>query len=125
MTHSVYAPGKGGGATRIGSIKSVKCILFQCQDGSIYGLPLKYVAEARAKYYAEKDKDTTFESEVEYVMKDPYEGIDWFRNNQNPEDFTGKYQLIKPADEKTVEELISEAEASMGYRDVFVPKEEE
>lgn len=74
----------------------MKSVVFTLDNGDQYGLPLEEVAKIRAAYYAAKDPDTTFQEEYEYVMNDSYAGIDWFLNNQDPEDFMGKYFLIKP-----------------------------
>lgn len=64
----------------------MKYITFELENGDLWGLPLEEVAKVRAEYYAAKDPDTTFQEEFDYVMNDSYEGIDWFRNNQDPEE---------------------------------------
>ncbi len=58
----------------------------------IYHLPLKLVAEHRADYYAVEKWGNTKDSEeykeqVDYVMNDSYEGIDWLLNNSDYEDW--------------------------------------
>lgn len=61
-------------------------------EKSIYRIPLEFVAKHRAEYY----KEDGFDEEVEFVMNDNYEGIDWMSNNMNYEDF--KDALIKVKD---------------------------
>lgn len=90
-----------------------KCIVFEREDGSKFALPLIKVAEKRAKYYAEKDKDTTFESEVEFVMNDSFEGIDWFRNQQDPDDFKNDIIQISDMSELSLNELINNSSADI------------
>lgn len=87
----------------------MKYITFTLDNGDVYGLPLEAVAKIRADYYAKKDPETTFQDEYDFVMNDGYEGIDWFQNNQNPEDFTGQYVLIRPGTQKTLLERIGDA----------------
>jgi hypothetical protein len=56
------------------------------EDGYTWLVPLAHVAAHRAKYYAAKDPDTTYQAEYDFVMKDDYEGVDWFQNNMNLSD---------------------------------------
>lgn len=86
----------------------MKYITFELENGDIYGLPLEEVAKARAEYYAKIDPDTTFQEEFDYVMEDGFEGKDWFSNNQNPEDFAGKYVLLKAGEQQTLHDRIRE-----------------
>lgn len=55
-------------------------------SGYVWRVPLLVIAEERARYYAKRDPDTSFEEEVDYVMEDGFEGIDWYQNNMNFED---------------------------------------
>lgn len=89
----------------------MKYITFELENGDLWGLPLEEVAKVRAEYYSAKDPDTTFQEEFDYVMNDSYEGIDWFRNNQDPYDFTGKYILIKAGAEETLYDRIGRSES--------------
>lgn len=74
-----------------------KYLVFQFPYGERWGLPLEEVAKSRAEYYAKVDKDTTYQEEFDYVLNDDYEAVDWYKNNTDPEDFTGKFvQLEKP-----------------------------
>jgi hypothetical protein len=60
----------------------MKVILIKDQ-GYQWHVPLSAVAKNRAAYYAERDKDTTYQDEFDYVMEDEYEGLDWFLNNMD------------------------------------------
>ncbi|OPZ24602.1 MAG: hypothetical protein BWZ03_00077 [bacterium ADurb.BinA186] len=89
----------------------MKYLVITTQDGDEYGLPLELVAKKRAEYYAAKDPDTTYDEEFKYVMEDSYEGIDWFRNNQNADDFKeSDYKLLKPRRLKSLYERIEDRE---------------
>ena len=56
------------------------------RDGSLWDVPALVVAENRAKYYAARDEDTTYEEELSYTLSDHYELMDWAANNMNWED---------------------------------------
>lgn len=60
-------------------------------EKAVYNLPLRFVAEHRAEHYKEEDYD----EEVEYVMGDHYEGIDWLQNNMDYEDFEKALVKVK------------------------------
>ena len=65
----------------------MKVILINTPKGQFH-LPLQIVAEHRADYYAcEVDKheknSPEWQEEVDYAMKDSFEGIDWLINNTN------------------------------------------
>lgn len=64
------------------------------ENGYVWHVPLMFVAENRADYYA-KDPDTTREEEIEYVMGDDFEGIDWFKNNMNFSDAASVANLVQ------------------------------
>ncbi len=88
----------------------MKIIRFECKNGAVWGLPLSVVAEDRAKYYAEKDKDTTYQEEYDFVMRDDYEGRDWFLNNMNAKDVRAHFTEISPPPKLTLDETLEEAE---------------
>lgn len=75
-------------------MKTTKMLAITMVDGRIFHVPLEVIAKARATYYAAKDKDTTYESEFEYVMEDSYEAIDWYANNMNPDEVMAHAQLV-------------------------------
>lgn len=68
----------------------MKVVKFNTPNGE-YELPLELIAKDRANYYAKKDgveigsKD--YQDEVDWVMKDDFEGIDWLLNNTDFEDW--------------------------------------
>ncbi len=67
----------------------MKVIRINMSDGK-YDVPLEFVAKHRGEIFAKKDADDgegTFEQnlidEIEYIMNDDFEGIDWLSNNMN------------------------------------------
>ncbi|MGB1284953.1 MAG: hypothetical protein ACPG7F_00350 [Aggregatilineales bacterium] len=71
---------------------SRKMIELSMPDGAIFHIPLRFVAEHRAKYYSERDGGTSehiaanFIEEVAWVMEDEFEAIDWMQNSMKWED---------------------------------------
>ena len=70
-----------------------KKILVKFSDGKTYAIPAEFVANARAKYYADKDVlknggvfAEIFQQEFEFTMKDNFELLEWLENNMNWED---------------------------------------
>ena len=68
-------------------MKVIKC---NTPNGQ-FQIPLKLVAENRADYYAvevdgNEKGSQEWQEEVDWVMKDDFEGIDWLINNTNWED---------------------------------------
>ena len=65
----------------------MKVIKFNTPKGQCY-IPLVKVAEHRAnEYYDGKLKSQLWKEEVDFVMNDDFEGIDWLINNSNYEDW--------------------------------------
>jgi len=69
-------------------MKVIKC---NTPNGQ-FQIPLKLVAENRADYYAvevdgNEKGSQEWQEEVDWVMKDDFEGIDWLINNTNWEDW--------------------------------------
>lgn len=69
-------------------MKVIKC---NTPNGQ-FQIPLKLVAENRADYYAvevdgNEKGSQEWQEEVDWVMKDDFEGIDWLINNSNWEDW--------------------------------------
>lgn len=57
--------------------------VIRIEDGGfVWHVPLMAIAENRADHYAE-DPDTTRQEEIDYVMGDDFEGLDWFLNNMD------------------------------------------
>lgn len=67
--------------------------------GYVWHIPLNVIAEKRADFYAD-DKDTTREEEIEFVMEDDYEGLDWYLNNMDFEDVAEHAVLVKTPPKK-------------------------
>lgn len=61
--------------------------------GFVWEVPAEAIAKNRATYYAENDKDTTYDEEFEYTMGSNYELRDWFFNNMNWEDVESEARL--------------------------------
>ena len=68
------------GAIKMNKAKSLRMTF---SDGSIWEIPALFIAEHRAKYYSKKDKDTTFEKEIDFALTDEYEFEDWAQNNMD------------------------------------------
>jgi hypothetical protein len=84
----------------------MKVITINTPQGQ-YELPLIKVAEDRAEYYGDKDgfdmDSMEWKDEIDWVMKDNYEGIDWLINNSDWEDW--EHALVKVNDTvKTADE---------------------
>ena len=79
-------------------------------NGHVWNVPLQFIADHRAKYYAERDDDTTHQEEVDFVIDDDYEGIDWMQNNMNFEDYAGVAVKVQTP---TVTKPSSDAETSI------------
>lgn len=56
---------------------------FLLSNGETWEVPAHVIADDRGKYYAKKDKDTTYQEEYDFAILDDYEIIDWARNNMN------------------------------------------
>jgi len=76
----------------------MKVIIINTPKGQ-YQIPLQIVAEERANYYAyevdghEKNSDE-WQEEVDWVMNDNYEAIDWLLNNYEWEDWSDSAEKI-------------------------------
>ena len=69
--------------------------------GFVWHIPLEKIADNRAKYYAERDSDTTYEEEFSYAMEDRHIAIDWFLSNMDYDDVEEFSVLVaKPAEKK-------------------------
>ena len=68
-------------------MKKVMHITFR--NGESFDLPCQVIAESRARYYAVKDPDTTYEAELAYTLSSDSELRDWVFNNMNVKDFAG------------------------------------
>lgn len=65
----------------------MKVIRIQTPDGE-YTLPLIKVAEHRADEYEDRQlRPTDWKEEIDFVMDDNFEGIDWLLNNTDYEEW--------------------------------------
>jgi hypothetical protein len=72
-----------------------KFILFPTPKGE-YKIDLMVIAENRADWY----KDEPRQDEIDFIMEDDFEGIDWLLNNMDFEDIEEK--AIKVSDKVKV-----------------------
>jgi hypothetical protein len=63
-------------------------------DGYVWEVPAEVIAKNRATYYAERDKDTTYDEEFKFTMGDDYELKDWFYNNMDWSDVASEAKLV-------------------------------
>lgn len=81
----------------------MKKIKVNFENGETYEIPLECIAKNRADYYKEKgDKDFNYQEEVDFVMNDSYEGIDWAENNM---DWSYVKDFAKKVSEQSVIDL--------------------
>ena len=73
-------------------MRNEKCILIKTPKG-VFAIPLKKVAEHRASFYEPKNSPE-WQKEVDWVIKDHFEGIDWIENNTNWIDWESQAQQI-------------------------------
>ena len=71
-------------------------LLVTMPDGSVWQVPAHWVADNRAKHYADEDPETTYETEYAYTLRDHYELKDWARNNMNWSDVATKAVQVQP-----------------------------
>ena len=61
-------------------------------NGDTYDIPVKIIAENRAKYYAEYfkrrhiDYDKTYQEELSFTLENDYELLDWANSNMDWDD---------------------------------------
>lgn len=74
-------------------------VLRIADDGFVWDVPAEAIAKNRATYYAENDKDTTYDEEFEHTMGSNYELRDWFFNNMDWDDVKDAAKLVaRPAE---------------------------
>lgn len=62
--------------------------------GFVWHVPAEVIAKNRATYYAENDKDATYDEEFNFTMGDDYELRDWFFNNMDWDDVKDAAKLV-------------------------------
>lgn len=60
-----------------------KNLALHYNNGAVWSIPVHFIADNRAKFYVERDVDTTYQEEYDFVMRDHYEAKDWFFNNMD------------------------------------------
>lgn len=63
-------------------------------SGYVWEVPAEVIAKNRAMFYADRDKDTTYDAEFEFAMGDDYELKDWFLGNMDWEDVEKEAQFV-------------------------------
>jgi len=88
----------------------MKVIRMQTPDGE-YTLPLIKVAEHRADEYADRQlSPSDWKEEVDFVMDDDFEGIDWIVNNTDYEDWEEKTTKINNVTRVTLDDFWTRTE---------------
>jgi hypothetical protein len=77
-------------------------------SGFVWEVPAEVIAKNRATYYAENDKDTTYDAEFEFTMGDNYELRDWFFGNMDWDDVKDAAKLVKTPEPLTAPRLNSD-----------------
>lgn len=63
-------------------------------SGFVWDVPAEVIAKNRATYYAERDKDTSYDEEFKYTMSSNYELRDWFFGNMDWDDVSEAATLV-------------------------------
>ncbi|KPN64683.1 hypothetical protein SAMN04488527_1629 [Aliiroseovarius crassostreae] len=71
--------------------------------GYVWHIPLLKVAEHRAAHYAQSEDQQ--QEEVQFVLNDHFEGIDWFQNNMNFEDVADVAELLETPEPKIAPDM--------------------
>jgi peptidoglycan/xylan/chitin deacetylase (PgdA/CDA1 family) len=74
----------------------MKVLEARFRDGSVWQVPCTVIAAHRAKYYAAKDPDTTYDAEYTVTMDDNYELKDWCFGNMNISDLQPHAVMVQP-----------------------------
>lgn len=79
-----------------------KNYIVEMEDGSKWAVPVRFIAEHRAKYFSEKDgvslEESLEEDTVPLFDEDEYEIHDWAANNLNFSDVKDVAKMISPPD---------------------------
>lgn len=89
----------------------MKIIELKFEDGERWEVPLEFVAKHRADYYKSKRKDDfDYQSEIDFVIHDDYEGHNWLQNNMDFEDFKEVVKIIPNTEPQTKDWINAEVE---------------
>jgi hypothetical protein len=79
-----------------------KTILIKFSNGHWFEVPLMAVAKHRANDYAMDggfiDGSNEWQDEIDLVMNDPFEGLDWIQNNMEWEDVVDIGEFVNTED---------------------------
>lgn len=67
-------------------------------SGFVWDVPAEAIAKNRATYYADNDKDTSYDEEFAFTMGSKFELRDWFFNNMDWDDVKDVAKLVKTPD---------------------------
>lgn len=71
-------------------------------NGDIFDVDLQNIAEHRAEYYAGVDDfergSKEWDDEIDYVMSDSYEGVDWLSNNMDWDEIQDLGEFVNTED---------------------------
>lgn len=80
-------------------MSKIKVIQMDFSTGHKYQIPLSIIAEHRTNCYADKDgfavNSEEYSEEMEFVMNDSFEGIDWLQNNMDWDDVKEHAVLVQ------------------------------
>lgn len=85
-----------------------KKIYIALADGRTYSVLAHDVAHNRATHYAERDKDSTYQSEYDFTISDKFELTDWLFNQMD-------WYEMSPVLEKTEQDPLNQAEILETY----------
>lgn len=89
-------------------------------NGEVWAVPFHVIIDSRSRYYAERDKDTTYEEEYRHASQDKSEVLDWAANNMNWDEVVAHARKVDtPAAEVDWEEGWTN-----GEKRVFMPNAE-
>lgn len=60
-----------------------KVIQIKTDCNRMFNVDASEIAENRSRYYSERDDDTTYQEEYDYIINDDSEMIDWMQNNMD------------------------------------------
>lgn len=81
----------------------MKYIQFETNAGT-YRVPLEAVAKHRADYYLSKEgEECNYQEEIDFIMNDDFEGIDWMMNNTDFKDFKGVVEFVEKSPVYSIE----------------------
>jgi hypothetical protein len=96
--------------------KDFRTLEMECSDGSVWAIPVHIIIDNRSRYYAERDKDTTYEAEYEFASNNPGEITEWAVGEMNWEDVAEHAQKIRDGELDMQDEWMSAEKHVRGAR---------